>query len=174
MKQFSKSGDKHRPVAWYGNLTVHYYYSPHRKTMATKQFWSKLCQNCHLKVSMLTYLAKKVAIRLTTLLWRLCVLIQYQVRRWLNFDHAQSVHLLPACQKHKRVIPSVKNVDWDSVHFALEIVNIIRMGTHVMDLYLFPLKELIKGYDRKNPTRTLLGVNQVKTELEDSDIGLSF
>ena len=62
----------------------------------------------------------------------------------------------------------------DSAHFVLEILNIIRMGTHVMDFHLFPLKELIKDYDRKKPTRTLLGVNQVKTELEDSDIVLSF
>ena len=47
------------------------------------------------------------------------------------------------------------------------------MGIRVMDLYLFP-EQLIKDYDQKNPTRTLLGVNQVKTELDDSDIILSF
>ena len=60
---------------------------------------------------MLTYLEKKVAIRLTSLLGLLCVCIHYQVRQWLNFDLAQSVHLPQACQKHKRVILNVKNVD---------------------------------------------------------------
>ena len=131
--------------------------------MATKQCLSKICQDCHLKVSMLTYLKWKVVIKLTSLLELLCVPIQSRVRQRLNFDHAQSVHLRQACQKHKRVIPSVKNVDWDSAHFVLEILNIIRMGTHVMDLYLFQ-EQMIKDCDQKKPTRILLVVNQVKIE----------
>ena len=44
------------------------------------------------------------------------------------------------------------------------------MGTIVVDFHLFPLKELIKDYNQKKPTRTLLEANQVETELEDSDI----
>ena len=43
-----------------------------------------------------------------------------------------------------------------------------------MDFHLFPLKELIKDYDQKNPTRTLLVANQVKTELEGSDVVFKF
>lgn len=138
-------------------------FSPHRKTMATKQRLSKICQDYHLKVSILTYLKRKVAIKLKTLLELLRVPIQSQVRQLLNFDHAQSVHLHQACQKHKRVILSVKNVDWDSAHFVLEALNIIRMGTRVMDLYLFP-EQLIKDCDQKKPTRILLVVNPVKIE----------